>query len=86
MVQRAHHPGLVRQHGGDARVAAAFGRQDLEHDATAEGAGALELRQPDLAHAPDAQPQLEDVPAADAFACLQRALRPSLTGPCPYLL
>ncbi len=83
MVQRAHHPSLVRQHRGDPGIAPALRRQDLQHHPPAERPCAFELGEPDFAHAPEPQTLLEDVPAADAFAGLHYG---SLTHPFRYLL
>ena len=86
VVQRSHHAGLVGEHRRNPWIAAALRSEHLEDDSPPERACSLQLREPDFAHAPETQSLLEDVPGADAFACLHTTLWRSLTGPCPYLL
>src|SRR6267378_1672430 len=80
MVELTDHAGLVGEHGGDARVPPVLGREDLDHHTPAEGARSFELGEPDFTHAPETQSLLQDVSAADAFACLHSAPCHTPTG------
>jgi hypothetical protein len=73
MVELTDHAGLVGEHGGDARVPPVLGREHLDDHPPAKSAGSFELGEPDFTHAPDTQLLLEDISAADAFACLHCA-------------
>src|SRR5207248_9063792 len=81
---------------GDTRISPALRGENLDAEAAAESARAVQLGKPHLAHAADTKALDQHVPAADALACLkhaqaslpscQRRRLPSLTDPPGYLL